>query len=178
MKRHTAETRVLVLYLRGLGLSHASIAKFSGVSYGTVRYMCTPSLRRAQIQRARKARLENPDRQRAAEEVYRARGPRENVKGYDSSWHSRNPEKAAAKEARRRASKLRATPSWLTPKQEDEIEALYSESRRLTLATGIPHHVDHIHPLQGEVSCGLHVPWNLQVLTASENCSKSNSLVE
>lgn len=83
--------------------------------------------------------------------------------------------------AERNARKLNATPPWLTDEQRAQIHAVYEEARRLTEETGIEHHVDHIVPLKAvdpltrkRNACGLHVPWNLQVLTACENIAKLN----
>jgi 5-methylcytosine-specific restriction endonuclease McrA len=65
-------------------------------------------------------------------------------------------------------------PTWLSAEQKLQIAAVYASASDLTELTGVVHHVDHIVPLRGELVSGLHVPWNLQVLTAHENCSKSN----
>ena len=84
--------------------------------------------------------------------------------------------KRAAQEAKRRTTKLQATPPWLTAQHLADIEKFYVEAARLQAIDGIKRHVDHVYPLQGKAVCGLHVPWNLQVLTATENCKKHNKV--
>ena len=59
-----------------------------------------------------------------------------------------------------------------------EFISFYKKRDALTDKTGIPHEVDHYYPLQGENICGLHVPWNLQIIPASENRQKHNSMPE
>jgi hypothetical protein len=71
----------------------------------------------------------------------------------------------------RRALKLKACPPWVS---SESISKIYLECRAKTAETGIPHHVDHIIPLKSRHVCGLHVPWNLQVITAEENLRKNN----
>jgi len=96
---------------------------------------------------------------------------------YNALYARANPGKMNARTAKRMAAKLQATPMWLTKQQIEEIEAFYVEAARLTKETRIKHHVDHIIPLQGKNVTGLHVPWNLQILTASQNASKGNRLL-
>ena len=71
---------------------------------------------------------------------------------------------------------MQVAPKWLTKDHYKLIEMKYQLARYLTEVTGIKWEVDHIIPLQGKNVFGLHVPWNLRVITESENSRKSNKI--
>ena len=75
--------------------------------------------------------------------------------------------------SKRRAQKMRATLP-LSSEYLQQIQDFYWLAKDLFAVTGEAYHVDHIVPLQGKNVCGLHVPWNLQVLPADINLSKGN----
>lgn len=80
----------------------------------------------------------------------------------------------SSKEAIRRFKKSSATPKWLNQDQLSHIEYFYWLARDLELSSGQKYHVDHVVPLKHKQVCGLHVPWNLQILPADINISKGN----
>ena len=89
------------------------------------------------------------------------------------------PEVKASNAERNRLSKgksHKAKPKWLTKEHKKQITDTYMLMRDCRAVTGEDYHVDHIVPLKGENICGLHVPWNLQVLPAYVNVSKSNKM--
>ena len=94
------------------------------------------------------------------------------------SWEERlaRPKKPkSARVAKRRALLKKAyREEWLTEFDLFAITEIYDISRRRSELTGVEHHVDHVVPLQGKTVTGLHVPWNLQVITAAENYRKNN----
>jgi hypothetical protein len=115
----------------------------------------------------------NPERARARYLKYR-HGNLEKCRANDESYRLRNMGKDAAKTAKRRATKVERTPKWLTVEQLSTIDAIYEQCAKINKLTGVMHHVDHIVPLNGKNVSGLHVPWNLRIVTAKVNLSKSN----
>lgn len=100
------------------------------------------------------------------------------IKSRVKAYTKANKPKATALKAKYRAAKYNATPDWLTKEHLEQIEEFYEIARDLAwLNEGEILQVDHIIPLQGKEVCGLHVPWNLQILTKSKNISKFNSLI-
>lgn len=100
------------------------------------------------------------------------------VTQYKAEHKARNPDYYRALVSFRRRRFRLATPKWLTAEDKMEIRLKYRLAIELSRRTGVRHAVDHTVPLQGEEVCGLHVPWNLEVITQDENLKKSNKLVD
>lgn len=90
---------------------------------------------------------------------------------FNQRLRRQKPEVAAkdrAYKAKRRA-KYSTGIKFLTEEEKILTDRIYAEARRLTIETGISHHVDHIIPL---AHGGTHHPDNLQILTSSQNIQK------
>jgi 5-methylcytosine-specific restriction endonuclease McrA len=102
----------------------------------------------------------------------------EDKRRYKKTWKSKNKGVVAASVASRKAHIRQATPRWLTKEQKKQIKGLYIEADRLKTDTGVDYEVDHIIPIRGGTVSGLHVPWNLRVITAEENQKKNRKLLD
>jgi hypothetical protein len=91
---------------------------------------------------------------------------------YQTSIIHRAHKKALSAQYRR--SKVSAQPVWLSEKDKDRIKDMYLLAEDLQIVSGQKYQVDHIIPLRSKTVCGLHVPWNLQVLPADLNLAKGN----
>lgn len=146
----------------------------------------------AAASRAKPKDAEAIERNREARRKYNEKNA-DRIRERNARWWRDNAEYAAErfqryymankelyKEAtrRRQAAKIQRTPCWLTKDHMLEMRELYSEAARLSEETGIKHEVDHIVPLQGRAVSGLHVPWNMRIVTRHENRTKHNRHVE
>lgn len=114
----------------------------------------------------------NTDKTRAYYKKYQAAN-RAKCNAATSRWAKNNPGHAAELAATRRFRIKNATPGWV---DRTGLREFYIASAHISDISGIPHEVDHVYPLVHAKFSGLHVPWNLQILTASENSSKGNRL--
>jgi hypothetical protein len=115
---------------------------------------------------------QNPGKKAVIDKKYQLKNL-EKFNARTKKWRDANPGKERERVVRRRVSKIHRTPSWLNSGHNFEIECIYTYCAALR-NLGLNYHVDHIIPLRGDLVSGMHVPWNLQVLTAKENLTKSN----
>jgi hypothetical protein len=152
-------------------------------AYEGWRYRYDPK-RRAAVNARSKARYTEKQVERLEAKRLDYANRTDEHKARQARWRAENRDKLRASHAeyeverrRRLGGALRnprAAPPWLTEGQWREIAGFYAEAQRLTETTGIYHSVDHIWPIKGAKSCGLHVPWNLRVMTHRENVQKAS----
>jgi hypothetical protein len=128
-------------------------------------------------QRARNWRAKNIEKVRAKGRKLRAQNPEAHAARI-KKWQIKNKSVLVFHMAKRRATRKNACPSWLSAIEIAQIKEFYDVALAKTVQTGVKHNVDHIVPLQGKNISGLHVPWNLQVITAKENFQKGNKYLE
>lgn len=109
-------------------------------------------------------KLRNPEGRKQAVTNWELKNP-DHKRIRTKEWERRNPERVKAKKKRMGSAQKRARrqrPPWV---DRSMLRAIYA-------ACPPGHSVDHIIPLKGKTVSGLHVPWNLQYLTQSENSTK------
>jgi len=92
-----------------------------------------------------------------------------------------HPDRVLHHNRRRRASKKKASPSWLSEEAHIYSKEIHRKSIQKQNRTGVKHEVDHIMPLKHKIKklgglCGLDVPWNLEVITRKANRKKGSKL--
>ena len=103
---------------------------------------------------------------------------KESVDGHKSQcrpcgkiWHKNNRHRVSESNRHRRRKMDDATPTWV---DRSELQRLEAERVKIENDTGVRYEIDHIIPIKHPLICGLHVPWNLQIVTAQYNNSKGN----
>jgi hypothetical protein len=96
----------------------------------------------------------------------------------NKEWQKANPEArritAAKYMQKRRASQLKATPSWFGELDEFALQEALKLCQLREKTTNLKWELDHVVPLLGKTVCGLHCWANFQVVPMQFNRKKSN----
>lgn len=157
-----AKTLGMARYFTGLPCKHGHVVE---------RFVSNSNcLKCAEIRRINDAKV-HARRNADYSKAYRLRDPKK-VKTNHKKWRDRNPSKMAAWCRAMQLRRGNRTPSWLTKEQRQEMRDFYTVAFMFKIYTGQEYEVDHIVPIAGETVCGLHAPWNLQVIERKENRAK------
>lgn len=137
-----------------------------------VYHALTPVQLTAKRRSDRKSKRANREKVVAFNREWRRRNPGK-TKAHAKRYGAKNKWRVLARTRKRQCAQLLRAPSWV---DTIALAAVYERAAKITQATGIRHHVDHIFPLRGKTVSGLHVPSNLQILTDVENLRKANLL--
>ena len=107
--------------------------------------------------------LNNPERVKKYRQKYYIDN-KNKINSFMKNHYQNNKTYYYANLNKRRATKLLATPKFANL---NKIKEIYKNCPK-------GYEVDHIVPLRGKTVCGLHVEWNLQYLTSTENRRKGN----
>ena len=131
----------------------------------------------AETARLKKYALENKEKVNLAKRKWH-KVNKEAQYALTSEWRKNNRARYNYLHAQRRAMKISATPKWLTDEDHVLMSDYYQMAKDLETVFPWKQHVDHIIPLKGKLVCGLHVPNNLQILSAWQNQIKNNIFTE
>ena len=132
--------------------------------------------RRAQMKRSRERHgtaLDEPRKLKMQTDPDYAAKRRASKAATSSRWRKTHRAEKSAEWAQWRAARAQRIPAWA---DHDKIRAFYRLAAEFSKLY-VPHHVDHIVPLNGELVSGLHVENNLQVIPAQDNLRKGAQLL-
>lgn len=135
---------------------------------------CHSARREASKGYTKKWASNNEEKRKEAVNNWRERNPESVARMWKRGghrWYVKNKAKVLAASRARQIAKIQRTPVWA---DLEAIEKIYEDAKRISDELGVPHEVDHIIPLQGETVSGLHVHWNLQIISRTENRKKGN----
>ena len=139
-----------------------------------LKHECRVCLSEVAKLRKRERYLSDPTYRKRCSEINVKSQQTDKGKKRRSVWSAVNRHKGRGWDMARKDSVRQATPVWLSEAQKAAINQMHWLARDLEVISGYTYQVDHIVPLRGKNVCGLHVPWNLQILPSDINLSKGN----